>query len=218
VEASGFTLAILGAAAVVAALAGQLNLAGVAEFPLMQSSILRILLFVVGGFFFFIGLGLIGQANTVPGPGPEPGPSVSPSPEPSETTSPDPPPTTVAPIPTSYEAAANAACLKAQPLFQKATAPPQNADDEQLSQASLTYAAALEALWNGLANVAGQVPADHETLLFKLEQYHDNIEDAGYALRAGDPYTYENNWNNEETLRLDYNLTAEGLQLAACTL
>jgi hypothetical protein len=217
VEASGFTLMVLGAAATIAALAGQLNVAGVAEFPLMKSGLLRAALFVVGAFFFLIGLGLVSNVTTTgtsPGGGSEPGgPSVpgNGSDTPIETQPPD---------ENSYASAANAACAGAASRAQPMPELSENASDEQLVQYTLTWADNVQVLWDHLARVspAGGVPDDHQTLLFKLDLYHDNLEDAAYGLRNGDPYTFDNNIDRVESLAFDYNRVATALALPACQL
>jgi hypothetical protein len=221
VEASGFTLMVLGAAATIAALAGQLNVAGVAEFPLMKSGVLRAALFLTGGFFFLIGLGLVSDvtATSTTGPPSDPGPGpgsdsspVQPSSEPETTTTPE--------GQSSYARAVNAACEAAASRAQQLPELPENANDDQLVQYTLTWADNVAILWDSLANIspAGGVPDDHETLLFKLELYHDNLEDAGYGLRAGDGYTFDNNINRVESLAFDYNRVAKALDLPSCEL
>lgn len=219
-EASGFTLMVLGAAATIAALAGQLNVAGVAEFPLMKSGLLRTALFVVGAFFFLIGLGLVSNVTTSttgtpPGGGSEPGPSPS---DPGDR--PDTPQQTEPQSEDSYAEAGNAACTAAASRAQPMPDLPENPSDEQLVQYALTWADNITVLWDSLAGISpvGGVPDDHQTLLFKLDLYHDNLEDAAYGLRAGDPYTFDNNIARVGSLAFDYNRVAKDLNLAACQL
>jgi hypothetical protein len=97
---------------------------------------------------------------------------------------------------------------------------PENPSDEQLVQYALTWADNITVLWDSLAGISpvGGVPDDHQTLLFKLDLYHDNLEDAAYGLRAGDPYTFDNNIARVGSLAFDYNRVAKDLNLAACQL
>lgn len=65
-EALGTSLALLGAVSVVAALAGALNIAGLAEVPAIGSKTVRVVLFLVGGLFMLMGLGFLTTSGALP--------------------------------------------------------------------------------------------------------------------------------------------------------
>jgi hypothetical protein len=214
VEAFGITLALLGAASIVAAIAGALNLAGVAEIPAMQSRALRVVLAVVGTLFLLLGFGAIEEARST-------GTTTSSGPGPSGTTSDSPPSdsNSDSPRPSEYSNLANSACQQSLTQFAQLDTPPEGSDDRSFVEYTFTSADIITGLLEELSVLTpGAASSQHETLLFHLGNYRDSLEGAAVALRAGDPYGFDNGWEQALTYSFDFNRAAQSLSLNACRL
>lgn len=198
-ETAGVTLLVLGAASLVAAVAGGLKFWEM-EFPLLASRVLRIILALVGSFFFLVGFGLLAMAWVGPIPTPPApastsammGPADSSDAPDSPTAAPDPTPTPE-PTPTSepasdpmadYQEAANAACTRVSQ-----STPAFTEDHGWYSQASQ--------LWAGLAQELHTLspPVDtgtaHTSLVDHFQWASRAAANAGQALYVGDPNAYQ---------------------------
>ncbi len=216
-EAFGISLALLGATSIVAALAGALNLVGVAEIPAMKSKSVRVVLFLVGVVFLLLGFGAIeqGSANTsaIEGGSTETSP-------PGE--NPDPPPPSGDPEDgvQVYRNAANAACGNVETAWVALPVPDENAGDDEWVAFALDAADMMDGLHEDLSTLMppGAMTQDHDTLLTHLGNLRDSWESAGVALRAGDPWGFDQHLEWAEGYAADFDRVAKRLSLASCVL
>lgn len=209
-ETFAISMTLLGAVAIIAAIAGALNIAGVAEIPAMASRTLRVLLFLFGGLFFLIGLGsFAAPLDDETGPGPDRGPSTS-----------APPPTTPPHDPNwAYVQAANAACQESNRAYESYPEPPEGAGDEENEQWAKVWGDITAQLANRLHAIEppASLQEDHDAAVFRLDNLADSLTSAGVALGAGDPWGYDQNLANAESHALEFNrITQYTLGLSEC--
>lgn len=217
-EALRISMTLLGAVAILAALAGAFNVAGVAEVPVMNSRTIRVLMFCFGSLFLLIGLlGLFGFEN---GSDDE----RTPTPDPSATT---PTPSTDdggqqgSPDASSYTQEANAECRGHDGALASLGAPSEEWSDDQFVQ----YVFARSDLTNRLADALATITPpdaardDHDSAVFWLVQVADSFSSAGVALRAGDEIGWDQGLDNAESYAADFNRIAQQtLGLSDCGL
>jgi hypothetical protein len=220
VENFGFTIGVLGAVSLVAALAGGLSFADI-RFPALTSPPLRWALAIVGLILLVAGFLMIRESRATVDPAFTPpdsstsagvsDPTTQSSPRSQSTTGPE-------PSDANYVSQANASCAASTRRVVGLSAPSSDDSDQSWIEYTFSYAEILETLAQDLGRLTPPAASSekHNGLLFHLQLMTESLNSAAVALRAGDQTGYQTHSDNADQYQTTFNRFARQLSLGDC--